>query len=82
MSRPLSGSPWFRVGNVWVLRTDGNGSKSNHGTVDFVDGSIDFLEVVGVGDDLVTSDNVLRELSALFTPQCLKSERAFWVAGK
>ena len=44
---------------MWVIRTDLDSTKSNHGTVDFVDGSIDFLEVVGVGDDLVTSDNIL-----------------------
>jgi len=60
VSRLLSASFLIRDRGMWELRTDLDGSKGDHGTVDFVDGSIDFLKVVRVGDDLVTSDNVLR----------------------
>ena len=41
------------------VRTDFDGAKSDHGTVDFVNNAIDFLEVVGIGNDLVTSDDIL-----------------------
>ena len=41
------------------IRTDFDGTESDHGTVNFIDNAIDFLEIVGVGDDLVTGDNVL-----------------------
>ena len=41
------------------VRTDFDRTESDHGTVDFVDNAIDFLGIVRVGDDLVTSDDVL-----------------------
>lgn len=41
------------------VHTDFDGAKSDHGAVALVDGSIDLLQIVGVGDDLVTGDNVL-----------------------
>jgi hypothetical protein len=50
---------------VWLLfrardvLTDFDRAEGNHGTIDFVDNIVDFLEVVGVGNDLVTSENVL-----------------------
>lgn len=39
--------------------TDFDGAKGNHGTINFVDDTIDFLQVVGVGNDLVTGDDIL-----------------------
>ena len=41
------------------IRTDFDGTESDHGTVNFIDNTIDFLKIVGVRDDLVTSDDVL-----------------------
>ena len=41
------------------IRTDFDGTESDHGTVDFVDNAIDFLEIIGIGDDLVTGDKIL-----------------------
>jgi hypothetical protein len=41
------------------IRTDFDGAERDHLTVDFVDNAIDFLEIIGVGDDLVTGDNIL-----------------------
>jgi hypothetical protein len=42
-----------------VIRTDFDGTESDHGAVNFIDNAIDFLDIVGVGDDLVTGDDVL-----------------------
>ena len=41
------------------LLTDFNGAEGNHGTVNFVDDIVLLNEIVGVGDDLVTGDDVL-----------------------
>ena len=38
------------------------GALCDLSAVDFVDNVIDFFEIVGVGDDLVTGDDVLREV--------------------
>ena len=43
------------------IRTDFDGAKCDHCTVDLVDNAIHFLEIVGVRDDLVTSDDVLQQ---------------------
>ena len=40
--------------------TDGNGTLSDHGTVNLVDDVIDQDWVEGVRDDLVSGDDVLR----------------------
>lgn len=42
------------------IRTDFDSAEGNHVTVDLVDGTIDLLQVVTVGDDLVTGDDILR----------------------
>jgi hypothetical protein len=44
-----------------IVLTDFDRTKGNHGTIDFVDNIVDFLQIVGVGDDLVTSDKVLHQ---------------------
>lgn len=41
------------------IRTDFDSAEGNHGAVDLVHDTIDLLQIVGVGDDLVTSDNIL-----------------------
>jgi hypothetical protein len=41
------------------IRTNIDSTESDHLAIDFVDNIVDFLEIVGVRDDLVTSDNVL-----------------------
>ena len=45
----------------WIVLTDFDRTKGNHGTIDFVDNIVDFLQIVGVGDDLVTSNKVLHK---------------------
>ena len=44
---------------IRLVHTDFDGTEGDHGTVDFVDGTIDLLQIVRVGDDLVTGDNIL-----------------------
>lgn len=39
--------------------TDMDGALGDHGTVGFVDDSVDLLEVIRVGDDLVAGEDVL-----------------------
>lgn len=39
--------------------TDVDGALSDHGAVGLVNDAIDLLEVVGVGDDLVTGEDIL-----------------------
>jgi len=41
------------------IPTDFDSAKSDHGAVDFVDGAIDLLQIIGVRDDLVAGDDVL-----------------------
>jgi len=41
------------------IRTDFDSAEGNHGAVDLVHSTIDLLQVVGVGDDLVTGENIL-----------------------
>jgi hypothetical protein len=41
------------------LLTDFDSAEGDHGAVDFVHGSIDLFQVIGVGDDLVTGDDIL-----------------------
>lgn len=45
--------------STWGVHTDFDSTKGNHGTIDFVDNTIDFLQIVRVGDDLITSENIL-----------------------
>jgi hypothetical protein len=65
LSRCIGASIYIPVSAVFVLfrgslvHTNLDGTEGNHGTIDFVDGAIDLLEIVGVRDDLVTGDNVL-----------------------
>jgi hypothetical protein len=40
-------------------RTDGDTSLGDHGAVGLEDNAVDILEVVGVGDELVTGENIL-----------------------
>jgi hypothetical protein len=47
------------VGRWRGLLTDFDSAESDHGAVDFVHGSIDLLQIIGVGDDLVTGDDIL-----------------------
>jgi len=53
-----------------LVRTDVDGLLRDHGAVGLVDDAIDLLEVVRVGDDLVTGEDILfaRRWSAIFTP--------------
>ncbi len=53
-----------------LVRTDVDGLLRDHGAVGLVDDAIDLLEVVRVGDDLVTGENILfaRRWSAIFPP--------------
>jgi hypothetical protein len=41
------------------IRTDFDGAQGNHGTVDLVNGAIDLLQIVGVRDNLITSEDIL-----------------------
>ena len=50
---------------ILFVHTDFDGTEGNHGTVDFVDGTIDLLQIVRVGDDLVTGDNILYRRAVL-----------------
>lgn len=43
------------------VRTDFDGAEGDHGTVNLVDGAIDLFQIVGVGDDLVTGEDILYE---------------------
>lgn len=46
-------------GGVIFERTDVDSANSDHAAVDLIDNTIDLLQVVRVGDDLITSDNIL-----------------------
>lgn len=39
--------------------TDFDGAQGDHGTITLVDSAIDLLKIIGVGDDLITGDNIL-----------------------
>ena len=41
------------------VHTDFDGAKGDHLAVALVNGSIDLLQIVGVGDDLVTGKDIL-----------------------
>jgi hypothetical protein len=49
----------LRAGRGRGIRTDFDGAESDHLAVDLVDNAINFLEIVGVGDDLVAGDKIL-----------------------
>lgn len=52
-----------------MVHTDFDGAEGDHLAVDFIDGSVDFLHIVRVGDDLVAGEDILegsRIVSALF----------------
>lgn len=59
------------------IRTDFDCTESDHGTVDLVDNAVDFLKVVGVGDDLVTGDNILLRARMLAMRSPTFSSRSF-----
>ena len=46
--------------------TDFDRAESNHGTIDLIHGSIDLFEIIRVGNDLVTSDDIL-ELESMIS---------------
>lgn len=62
--------------NVRVPLTDFDGTKGDHGAVNLVCDTIDLLQVIGVGDDLVTGDDILGTMSKLLSRRPLKSSRA------
>jgi hypothetical protein len=62
-----------------AIRTDFNGTKGDHGAVDFVDGTIDLLHIIRVRDDLVIGDNVLMKISAIAIPHNSYSRLVLWV---
>lgn len=47
------------VAGLTRLLTDLDSAEGDHGAVDFVHGSIDLLQVIGVGDNLVTGNDIL-----------------------
>jgi hypothetical protein len=58
-------SVWLVLFRGWFVLTDFDGTKRDHGTIDFIDDIIDFLQIVGVRDDLVTGDNILHRSAEL-----------------
>ena len=52
-------SVWGSALGLRGIRTDFDGAEGDHGTVNLVDNTIDFLEIIGVGDDLIIGENVL-----------------------
>jgi hypothetical protein len=48
-----------------VVLTDFDGTKRDHGTIDFIDDIIDFLQIVRVRDDLITGENILHRSAEL-----------------
>lgn len=53
-----------------IVRTDFDSAEGNHGAVDLVDGTIDLLQVITVGNDLVAGNNILHGIRGqpAFTP--------------
>ena len=41
------------------IRTDFDGAEGDHGTIDFINGAVNLLQIVRVRDNLITSDNIL-----------------------
>jgi hypothetical protein len=58
------------------LLTDLDRAESDHGAVDLVDGPIDLLQIVGIRDDLVASDDVLDGASAIVSAEGPRGEGA------
>jgi hypothetical protein len=52
-------SAWSTISRDGGIRTDFDGAQGNHGTVDLVNGAIDLLQIVGVRDNLITSEDIL-----------------------
>lgn len=51
----------LRVASQKCRHTDVDSALSDHGAVGLVNDAIDLLEVVGVGDDLVTGEDILKQ---------------------
>ena len=58
-------SVWLVLSRGWFVLTDFDGTKRDHGTIDFIDDIIDFLQIVGVRDDLITGENILHRSAEL-----------------
>jgi hypothetical protein len=39
--------------------TDFDGAKSDHSTITFIDSPVDLLQIIRIGDNLITCDNIL-----------------------
>ena len=46
-------------GGVIFERTNLDSANSDHAAVDLIDDTVNLLQVVRVGDDLISSDNIL-----------------------
>lgn len=47
-------------GVISIQRTNIDSANSDHGAVNLVDNTVNLLQIVGVGDDLIIGNNILQ----------------------